>query len=309
MRRESKSGVTDRLSASPEWMTRPERSQGAVIRAFAWIAVTVGRRFARLLLHPICVYFVLFSRDARTASRNYLRKVFAREPRLSEIYRHYHTFASTILDRVYLLKGDYSAFDIRTFDEHIGRGMIERGEGGFLLGAHVGSFEVLRALGRESHAMRVRFVMYENNARKLNSTLDAINPELARDVIGLGKVDSMLKVDRALSAGEFVGMLADRTIQGEGTVSVTFLGAPARIPLGPFRMAAIMKRPVVLMFGLYRGGNRYDIHFEQLFDMRSVPRGSRDAEIERAAHRYAERLEHYCRLAPYNWFNFYDYWR
>jgi predicted LPLAT superfamily acyltransferase len=25
--------------------------------------------------------------------------------------------------------------------------------------------------------------------------------------------------------------------------------------------------------------------------------------------RYVERLEHYCRLAPYNWFNFYDFWR
>jgi predicted LPLAT superfamily acyltransferase len=25
--------------------------------------------------------------------------------------------------------------------------------------------------------------------------------------------------------------------------------------------------------------------------------------------RYADRLEHYCRLAPYNWFNFHDFWQ
>jgi predicted LPLAT superfamily acyltransferase len=24
--------------------------------------------------------------------------------------------------------------------------------------------------------------------------------------------------------------------------------------------------------------------------------------------RYAERLEHYTRIAPYNWFNFYPFW-
>jgi len=24
---------------------------------------------------------------------------------------------------------------------------------------------------------------------------------------------------------------------------------------------------------------------------------------------YADRLTHYCRLAPYNWFNFFDFWQ
>jgi predicted LPLAT superfamily acyltransferase len=24
--------------------------------------------------------------------------------------------------------------------------------------------------------------------------------------------------------------------------------------------------------------------------------------------RYAARVEHHCRTAPYNWFNFYDFW-
>ena len=308
MRRESESGLTqDRVA--PGWMAQPERSQGAVIRGFAWLAVKAGRPWARLLLHPISAYFAAFSPAARAASRKYLRKVLGREPGFADVYRHYHTFASAILDRVYFLKGEYAAFDVRTFGESIVRGMIEQRQGGFLLGAHLGSFEVLRALGRESTALRVRMVMYEDNARKLNGALDAINPELAGDVIGLGKVDSMLKVDRALARGEFVGMLGDRTIRGEGTVTVTFLGERAQVPVGPFRMAAIMKRPVVLMFGLYRGGTRYDIHFEQLADMGAIRRGGRDAAIEEAIHKYVERLEHYCRLAPYNWFNFYDYWR
>ena len=87
-----------------------------------------------------------------------------------------------------------------------------------------------------------------------------------------------------------------------------FLGAPARIPLGPFRIAAILKRPIVLMFGLYRGGNRYDIHFEELVDLRNVDRSVARAVLDAAVRNYVERLEHYCRLAPYNWFNFYDYW-
>jgi len=127
-------------------------------------------------------------------------------------------------------------------------------------------------------------------------------------VIALGKADAMLKVEEALSRGEFVGMLGDRTFADEGTLAADFLGAPANFPLGPFRMAAMLKRPVVLMFGLYRGGNRYEIHFEQLAGLSSPGRAARAVAVELALRRYVERLEHFCRLAPYNWFNFYGYW-
>ena len=309
MQRESNTQLTP-TPVAPEWLAQPERSQGFIIRAMVWLALTAGRRWARLLLHPISAYFLMFSVEARQSSRDYLRRVLGREPRLADVYRHYHTFSATILDRVYLMKGDYSAFDVHTYGESLARSLVDAGKGGFLLGGHLGSFEVIRALGREqSQEMRVRMVMYEENARKINEALDAINPALSRDIIGLGKVDSMLRVDRALGRGEFVGMLADRTIKGEGTVPVTFFGEPTRMPIGPFRMAVIMKRPIVLIFGLYRGGNRYDIHFEELADLSAVPRGQRDAAINDAVQKYASRLEHFCRLAPYNWFNFYDYWR
>lgn len=307
MRRETDPGLTQD-GLAPAWMAQSERSHAGVIRFYAWSARKLGRPVARLFLHPISVYFMLFSVEASAASRTYLRKVLGRTPRFSEVYWHYFTFSASVLDRVYLLNGEYDAFDVRTFDEDMVQDMIARGEGGFLVGAHLGSFEVIRSLGREARGLKVRMVMYEENAKKVNSVLQAINPSLSQDVIGLGKIDSMLKVERALAKGEFVGMLADRTIQGEGTLPVTFLGAPAQIPVGPFRIAAIMKRPVILMFGLYRGGRRYDIHFERLFDMALVGRAERDAVIEQAVQKYVERLEHYCRIAPYNWFNFYDYW-
>jgi predicted LPLAT superfamily acyltransferase len=303
--------ANDRLKQeqlAPAWLAQPERSHVGTIRAFAWIALTLGRRAARLLLHAITFYFFLFSLQARASSRQYLRLVLGCEPRLTDIYRHYYSFAATILDRAYFLKGYYSSFDVRTIDEDLVYQMIDRGEGGFLIGAHMGSFEVIRSLGRDVRSLKVRMVMYEENAKKLNAVLEAINPELAGGVIGLGTVDSMLKVERALAEGQFVGMLADRTIRGEGTTPVTFLGKPAHIPLGPFRIAAIMKRPVILMLGLYRGGNRYDIHFERLVDMTHIERSTRDAVIAEAIRKYVERLEHYCRTAPYNWFNFYDFW-
>jgi predicted LPLAT superfamily acyltransferase len=150
--------------------------------------------------------------------------------------------------------------------------------------------------------------MYEENARKVQSVLNAINPKLVMDVIGLGKPDAMIAVVERLERGDVVGILPDRSIAGERQVRYSFLGAPAAFPHAPFRMAALLKRPVVLMFGLYRGGRRYDIHFEPLIDpSRPGPRRSGE-DAETAMRLYVERLEHYCRMAPFNWFNFYDFW-
>jgi predicted LPLAT superfamily acyltransferase len=292
----------------PQWVERPERSNRLALRTIVWVALKLGRPVARLLLYPICLYFLIFSPASHAASKKYLRKVLMRQPGLADGFRHCHTFAATLLDRVFLLNGQYSRFDVRVHDEGILADMIAGGEGCFLLGAHMGSFEIIRALGRRNTAARISLVMYEENARKFNSVLAAINPELGLQVISLGQCDAMLRVEAALNQGEIVGMLGDRTFQDEGTVACRFLGEQAQFPNGPFRLAAILKRPVVLMFGLYRGGNRYDIYFERLVDAWPAPRTARDLHLEQALHRYVERLEHYCRDAPYNWYNFYDFW-
>ena len=292
----------------PDWVAHPERGSTLALRFIVFVALTIGRPAARGVLYPACAYFLVTGAKARAASRAYLRKALGREPRLGEIFHHFLTFAFTVLDRVFLLRGQYAQFDIRTHGENLVADMVARGEGCFLLGAHMGSFEVLRALGGDARAVPVSLVMYEENARKLNSVLNAIKPDLAVHIIALGKVDAMLKVEQALGRGEFVGMLGDRTIAGEGTVTCPFLGSPARFPLGPFRLAAMLERPIVLMFGLYRGGNRYDVHFERLAEPAREDLTDRRTLLEQPVRSYVQRLEHHCRLAPYNWFNFYDYW-
>jgi predicted LPLAT superfamily acyltransferase len=292
-----------------EWLSRGERGSMAAIRAFVWIALRLGRGAARLLLYPICLYFIIFSGGARGASRAYLTRVLAGRVRLADVFRHFHGFASCVLDRVFLLNDQLERFDLSIAGEEAVLELLASGSGCFLFGAHLGSFEVLRAVGRRHPGLRVRLAMYEENARMIGAALHAINPALALDVIALGNQGSMLEIEARLESGDAVGVLADRGLAGERLVPLPFLGTPAGFPLGPFRMMAIMRRPVVLMVGLYRGGRRYDIFFERLADPSGWPASGRDKEVERVMQRYAERLEHYCRLAPYNWFNFYDFWK
>ncbi|BCK86511.1 hypothetical protein MIZ01_0273 [Sideroxyarcus emersonii] len=298
-----------RESASPEWTAKPERSNLLAIRFIVWVALALGRPVARLFLYPTSLYYMLVAGEARAASKQYLRKALGREPRIGDGFRHIHAFAATILDRVFLLNGRFDKFDVRVHLDDTARNMLVQRRGCILLGAHLGSFEITRAYAHEIQGPPASVVMYEENARKLNSVLQAINPELTQQVIGLGKVDSMLKVRQALERGEFIGMLADRGLEQDGaSVTCDFLGAPARFPSGPLRMAYMLKCPVLLMVGVYRGGNRYDLHFEELADM-ADPALPRDELIGRTQQRYVMRLEHFCRSAPYNWFNFYDFWK
>ena len=128
-------------------------------------------------------------------------------------------------------------------------------------------------------------------------------------MIGLGKLDSLIAVADRLQRGHFVGVLADRAVDAKSLVRYPFLGAPASFPQGPFRVAMLLQRPVVMMVGLYRGGRSYDVFFELLAEAPQSRPQDGEAWLDAIMRRYVGRLEHYCREAPFNWFNFYDFWK
>ena len=291
------------------WMHQQERSNQTILKLMVWISLTFGRTLGRVVLHGIAVYFLFFAPTARKASREYLGRALGRWAEWSDGFRHVLSFASTIHDRIYLLNDRFDLFDIEVIGADALHASLARQPGALLIGAHLGSFEVLRAVGRGRAGLKVAMLMYEENARKINGALEAINPKATEDIIALGHMESMLEARDKLDHGYLVGMLADRGLDGDATVDCEFLGKMAPFPVGPFRMAAMLQRPVFFMTGLYLGSNRYQIHFEQLADFSETPRSEREAAMGAAQQRYVERLNHYCRLAPYNWFNFYDFWK
>lgn len=295
---------------STHWKLRPERSNMLMLRLMTWVSLRLGRRMARGILYGIAAYFLLLSPSARRASRQYLGRVHPDQRvgwRLQ--FQHFMAFASVIHDRVYLVNDRFDLYDIHLHGQQLVHSVLEQRRGAFLLGAHLGSFEVLRAVGQQQPGLRLAMVMFEENARKINALLHAINPAAHSHIVPLGKVDSMMVVHELLESGAVVGILADRSLGSDSTRSLPFLGAPAALPVGPFRMAAILRRPVLFMVGLYGGGNRYDIHFETVADFSHIPAGGREAAVHAAMARYVELLEKYCHAAPSNWFNFFDFWQ
>jgi predicted LPLAT superfamily acyltransferase len=296
---------------SEHWTERPEGGGRFAIWLIRAIGLHLGRRVARLMLYPITLYFYFRRPYERRVSHEFLQRVSGRPASAWQVMRHIHRFASTILDRVFLLRERFSRFDVRMhgLDELTRRLQPQRGV--LLLGAHVGSFEVLRVAASERPDVNVRVVLDTQKTPALTELLHAINPEIGRNVIDASRpsTDIVLALGEAIREGALATLLADRARPHEATVMVDFLGAPAAFPVAPFLIGAVLKAPIMLCFGMYRGGNRYDLYFEPFCDELSLPRRARATELRAVVQRYATRLEHHVREDPYNWFNWHDFWQ
>lgn len=296
---------------SVQWKQRREGGGWFAIWLIRGIGRYGGRGLARACLYPITLYFLLRRGAERRDSRAWLARALGRPATPWDVARHIHCFAATILDRVFLLSEDTRRFDVAVSGLDALHGQLDQGRGVLLFGSHLGSFEVLRVLARQRPDYVIRVVLDKAHNPAMQSLLDALNPELARGIIDAGQDGPalMLDIQQAVQSGALVALLVDRAQPGGDTVDAPFLGHDARFPVAPWLIAAVLKVPVALGFGLYRGGNRYDLVFEAFSDGFDVPRAQRRAATVALIRRYAQRLEHHARGAPYNWFNFYDFWK
>ncbi len=297
-----------------EWKQRPEGGGLFALWLIRSIGRYGGRAVSRLLLYPITLYFLIRRGPERRASRQWLNRALGRPATLWDVAKHIHSFASTILDRVFLL-GDGAESLARRFDVDVSgldalHQNLDLGRGMLLFGSHLGSFDVLRVLARKRPEYMIRVVLDKAHNPAVTQLLDALNPDVAATVIDAGQDGPalMLAIQQAVEQGALVALLIDRAHPNGQTIAAPFFGAPVAFPTAPWMIALAMKAPVTLAFGLYRGGRRYDLRFEHFCDPLDVPRAQRRAALVEMVQGYAARLEDVARSAPYNWFNFYDVW-
>jgi predicted LPLAT superfamily acyltransferase len=293
-----------------DWLERPEGGSALAMRLLMSIALTCGRSVSRMILLPITAYFLLRRAPERRASRDYLQRILGRPPTWLEVARHFHVFATVTLDRVFLLREKLQSFDLRLVGLEELHTAMNFGRGVLMIGAHVGSFDALRAASLKRPDVHIRVVLDAEHSPALSRIVRQLNPAIAANIINPRQDGTavVLEIGASLQQGAIVTMLGDRARPGNPTATVDFLGSPAQFPTSPWLIAAASHAPVVLCLGLYRGRGRYDLHFELLERDLRVERSRRQEQLHVIVERFATRVAAHLRTAPYNWFNFYDFW-
>jgi predicted LPLAT superfamily acyltransferase len=302
------------------WAAVAELGTMRALRFAGWMHRTFGRRFCTPLVWPFVVYYWARSADARRASRRYLERMYAspegrealgRAPGPLLELRHLHAFAESLYDRLLVWSGSLEDMVV----EHDGSERIfelaREGRGALLLGAHLGSIDMLWFLSRK-YDLTVNVVLFYQNAERVNAFFESLAPDARIRAIDIdpGSVRAAFEIRSCIERGEFVVILADRTAPGKGgrTADTTFLGAPARFPLAPFLLAGVLDCAAELALCVRTDPGRYVTVMRPIAPAQRVPRAERDKRAVEALERYVSGLETWCRRHPLQWFNFYDFW-
>jgi predicted LPLAT superfamily acyltransferase len=298
------------------WANTRERGAMALMQLMFFAMRLIARPAIQPVVRLVTLYFFVFSRRSRAMSLDYLKRVSREMPQSGVqptqrwAYRHFSAFADAIVDKLDAWTGRLSRESVVFENYREMRELAESGRGALLIGSHLGNLEVCRALASLNTRVRLNVLVHTAHADRFNRLLKkagatdlhlmqvtALNPGLALDLKS--------RIER----GEWVVIAGDRVpVHGGRTVDVNFFGGRAPLPIGPYVLAALLECPVYLLFCLRRSGiNR--VYFEPFAAAIRWRRAERETVIAGNAQRFADRLEHYLRLEPLQWFNFYPFWR
>ncbi|MGF1759093.1 glycosyltransferase family 2 protein [Photobacterium sagamiensis] len=305
------------------WSSHAERGTILGIKTLLAVYSLLGRAAFNLLLKPVIAYYYLTGKSARGASELYLDKLttHARQqgstlPGKLNSYQHLLSFGHTMLDKLAAWRGDFSEKNLTLHGIEHFEALVQQDRGVVVIGSHLGNLELCRALSRRHKNLKINALVFTEHAGRFNAVMKAINPESDLNLIQVSKLgpDTAILLEQKLEQGEWIVIVGDRTsaTKEQRVVWADFLGQPAPFPQGPFILAAVLKSPVYLLFGLRDDNQKmphFDVYFEPFCEHVKLPRGQREEALKTVVSQYARRLEHYTLKAPLQWYNFFNFWQ
>lgn len=307
-------------SRQTHWSATQERGTTVGIQLLVWLYRIFGQWLYRLVLIPIIGYYTLTGNKARKASLQYLQAVNSINGEVSNhnirwyhAYKHFYQFGIAAVDKIRAWLGDIHKEDV-TFHNSAEFQLLRNkntSKGAIFIGSHLGNLELCRAIGESDADMTINALVFTKHALKFQAALEKFNPDASINLIQVDTLsaDTAILLKQKVDAGEIVIIVGDRTsVTQYGRVRyATFLGKEAPFSEGPFILAGLLECPAYLIFCLKQSG-RYHIYLEHFSDTLKLARTERPQQLQSIIERYAKRLEYYCLKAPYQWFNFYNFW-
>ena len=292
------------------WQQQKERNNPFFLEMLVWLALHLGRNLVFPVLVIIAFYFCFFAREPKKASRYYLKKVLPNKPSFIHVWKHFYTFARVSVDRLYFLSGRTEKFDIHLSGNAQIDELFKRKQGGFLVVSHVGSFEVMRVMAAQNCAPPIHILLDRDHNPNVMKVIERLSPDLASRIVDARTPAPQLALtlNEIVQSGGLVGIMVDRAREQEKTQDLLFLNETAQFPVNPWLIALMLNAPIISCMGIFMGGNKYFVEFEHLHDGARVSKKLRQETMLMLMTRYFSRIEEHLKQAPFNWFNFYEFW-
>lgn len=276
---------------------------------FLWLIDKGGRRAAYVLLFWVALVYWLFHQKAnRSLNQLYRHRLhfsFLKSHRYR--WRNYIQFGQSLIDKVdYALRPEHSAWAIQREEGlHYFQQIFEKGQGGILIGAHLGNWDMAGQMLAQQLG-KVNVVMYDGEQEGIKALLERKMGKTLYQVIYIDKDQQYLyDIRKALERNELVCLLGDRFVLGQRTSSLEFLGTQASFPDGPFYLAALMKVPVCFVHAFKIKGTQYSFKAHLASDSSIMTTKERADRLQKE---YVTLLEEQLTLHPDQWFNYFDFW-
>ncbi len=282
---------------------------------------------------PVSFFYYICSPRARKVSRIYQDKLisFAKSsgcqspiPKQSA-FTQIFSFALCIVEKVESWCGNIDYSDVGFADDD-GKELKQRlssGKGAFLLFSHLGNMEYLRSLATANEIGVTRkipvCIMMDNHVTNIfNQTVMEKNPDAVMNVIDSSDVgiQTIEKMQNIVEQGGIVVVAADRTsaMSQSRNIETSFLGENALFPYGSFLLASLLEVPVYFTFALrnrtFMMNPKYTMHIvKSSVSFSNLKKSERKVKIQELCKEFAAHLETLCINNPFQWYNFYDFWR
>lgn len=260
------------------------------------------------LLYSFAFIFVVpptmvINSKARKAIYHFYRHRFGKWKSAWMTYKNHCAFATAVIDKFAMYAGRNFIMEVEGFEYFKA---LSEGEKGFIqVSSHIGNYELagykLKAENKRFNALvfggEKESVMANRNRMFVDNNIRMIT--ISDDMSHLFEINS------ALSEGEIVSLPADRIFGSRKCFTPAFFGKAARIPAGPFQVAAIRDVPMLFVSVMKSGAKSYKVNVIPVEIPADIPRRDKAAKL---AESYIDILEATLEKYPSQWYNFFDFW-
>lgn len=282
------------------------KSRGTVtgFKIFVFFIRKFGIRAAYALMHLPIPYFCLAVRNNAKALHYFYTKRLGYSWLKScvSIYKNYYVFGQSLVDKIAIPIGKGDAYSYE-FDgeEHITE-MLQKEEGGILISAHVGNFELAQHFFKKRNFdAAISIVITDQDHEDIKEYLGQFTKrDHVNFIVVKEDMSHIFEISAAIAQNRIVCISGDRFLNKTKTLEAELLGKKAKFPIGPFQIATRMQVPVLFVYVMREPKKHYHLY------ARKVKVERRDAQD--LLNKFAAHLELVVKKYPLQWFNFYDFW-